>query len=168
MKLRPRLLVVSVLAALPAAILLYELNESLRTRDMTLAVDRFIASQMTDDFRERCESNPNWFIAGPREDRPRPEVLAAPDADVTAPRPPTQELPFEYFAYDASFTALSSAGPRLPTDCTAGLAHRDAAHRGAVRHERGHRRPGGRADGLGPEHVRRPAVPHASGSASVG
>src|SRR5207248_3023401 len=71
---------------------------------------------LTDDTRERCESNPNWFLAGPRPGRPRPEVLAAPDADVTAPRPPTEMLPFEYFAYDDLFSPLSSAGPRFPPE----------------------------------------------------
>jgi signal transduction histidine kinase len=116
MKLRARLIVTSLLAAIPVTILLFEVNEWLRARDMTEALRRFVASQMTDDFRERCESNPNWFIAGPREDRPRPEVLAAPDADVTAPRPPTTEHPVEFFAYDDSFSALSSAAPRFPTE----------------------------------------------------
>ena len=116
MKLRARLLLVAMLAAVPVAVLLYETNEWLRARDMRRAIDRVIASQMTDDFRERCDSNPNWFIAGPRADRPSAQVLAAPDADVLAPRPPTQELPFEYFAYDDTFTPLSSAGPRFPAE----------------------------------------------------
>jgi signal transduction histidine kinase len=116
MKLRGRLLVTALLIAVPVGIALFETNEWLRARDAELALTRFAASQMTDDFRERCESNPNWFIAGPREDRPSPEVLAAPDADATAPRPPNQELPVEYFAYDESFSPLSSAGPRFPTE----------------------------------------------------
>jgi signal transduction histidine kinase len=116
MKLRPRLLVTAAIAAIPAAALAFLVNESLRTRDMQLALDRFVSSQMTDDFRERCESNPNWFIAGPRPDRPTPQQLAAPDADVTAPRPPTQQLPFEFFAYDDGFQPLSTAGPRFPAD----------------------------------------------------
>src|SRR5689334_15075896 len=106
MKLRTRLGVTSFAGAFPVALLIYEINESLRARDMRVALDRFVTSQMTDDFRDRCESNPNWFLAGPRPDRPKPEVLAAPDADVNAPRPPTHNVPFEFFAYDETFAAL--------------------------------------------------------------
>src|SRR5262245_43040601 len=125
MKLRPRLVITSLAVAVPTAVLLYIAGEWLRARDMRLALDRFVASQMTDDTRDRCTSNPNWFLAGPRPDRPSPEVLSAPDADATAPRPPTQNLPFEYFAYDEAFTPLSSAGPRFPADL------RQAIRRGA-------------------------------------
>jgi len=116
MKLRPRLLVTALAVALPLTILLYAINEHLHARNQRLILERVVASQLTDDTRERCESNPNWFLAGPRPDRPRPEVLAAPDADVTAPRPPTQMLPLEYFAYDEAFSAMSSAAPRFPND----------------------------------------------------
>src|SRR5581483_2299327 len=116
MKLPARLLVTAAVIAAPLAALVYLVNESLRARDMQLALDRVVSSQMTDDVRERCESNPNWFVAGPRPDRPTAQQLAAPDADVTAPRPPTQALPFEFFAYGDRFEPLSSAGPRFPTD----------------------------------------------------
>src|SRR5436190_18519287 len=116
MKLRPRLILTALLVAIPIAIALFAVNEWLRTRDMRLALGRMITSQMTDDTRERCESNPNWFLAGPRPDRPTREQLAGPDADVLAPRPQTQELPFDYFAYDEGFLPLSSAGPRFPPD----------------------------------------------------
>src|SRR5216110_2921575 len=116
MKLGPRLLVTAVAVALPLAILLFAVNEHLRTRDRNLALERIVGSQLTDDTRERCESNPNWFLAGPRADRPTPQQLAAPDADVTAPRALAQELPVEYFAYDDGFQPLSTAGPRFPPD----------------------------------------------------
>ena len=116
MKLRPRLLLTALAIALPLTILLFAVNEHLRARDLRLTLERVVASQLTDDTRDRCESNPNWFLAGPRPDRPRPEVLAAPDADVNAPRPPTEVLPFEYFAYDNTFSPLSTAGPRFPAD----------------------------------------------------
>jgi signal transduction histidine kinase len=116
MKLRVRLLVMALLAAIPAALLLYAVNESLRARDAQLMLSRVVTSQLTDDVRERCESNPNWFLAGPRPDRPTPQQLAAPDADVNVPRAPTQELPFEFFAYDDGFQPLSTAGPRFPAE----------------------------------------------------
>ena len=116
MKLRVRLLVTALLVAIPVAILLYVTNERLRVRDERLMLDRFVTSQLTDDTRERCDSNANWFLAGPRPDRPTPQQLAEPDADVTAPRAPTQELPFEFFAFDAAFSPLSTAGPRFPVE----------------------------------------------------
>jgi signal transduction histidine kinase len=116
MKLRARLIVMALLAAIPASLLVYAVNESLRARDMQLMLGRFVTSQLTDDARERCESNPNWFLAGPRPDRPTPQQLAAPDADVNVQRAPVQELPFDYFAYDDGFQPLSTAGPRFPAD----------------------------------------------------
>lgn len=116
MKLRTRLLVFALLAAIPTAILLYLAAEWLRSRDARLILDRVITAQLTDDTRDRCDANANWFLAGPRPDRPTPPQLEAPDADVTAPRAPTQELPFEYFAYDGGFQPLSTAGPRFPAD----------------------------------------------------
>src|SRR5438552_13534605 len=100
MKLGPRLLITAFVAAVPAALLLYLLIDHFREQEQRVAFERVVAAQLTDDTRQRCESNPNWFLAGPRPDRPTAEQLAAPDADVTAPRPPAQELPFEYFAYD--------------------------------------------------------------------
>jgi signal transduction histidine kinase len=116
MKLRPRLLLTAIIVAVPLTVALFALNAHLRARDLRQSIERVAEGLLTDDTRERCESNPNWFLAGPRPDRPRPEVLAAPDADVNAPRPPTQTLPFEYFAYDEAFTALSSAAPRFPVE----------------------------------------------------
>jgi signal transduction histidine kinase len=121
MKLRARLLVMALLSAILATMLVFAVNESLRARDMRLALGRFVTSQLTDDTRERCESNPNWFLAGPRPDRPSPQQLATPDADVIAPRAPIQELPFEFFAYDDGFLPLSTAGPRFPAEFRAAL-----------------------------------------------
>jgi signal transduction histidine kinase len=116
MKLRVRLLLTALLVAIPAAILINWVSGWLRARDAQQMLDRVVTAQLTDDTRERCDANANWFLAGPRPDRPTPQQLNAPDADVTAPRPPTQELPFEYFAYDGAFQPLSTAGPRFPAD----------------------------------------------------
>jgi signal transduction histidine kinase len=122
MKLRVRLIVTALLVAIPVAIVVYVTIERLRARDLRLALDRVVTSQLTDDTRDSCDANANWFLAGPRPDRPTPQQLAAPDADVTAPRPQTQELPFEFFAYDGAFSPLSTAGPRFPTDLRRTLA----------------------------------------------
>ena len=116
MKLRGKLILTAFLAALPVAFLIDFVAERVRAADRRAILDRIVASQLVDDVRARCESNPNWYLAGPRPDRPSAEQLAAPDADVTAPRPPTLELPFEYFAYDDNFQPLSTAGPRFPQE----------------------------------------------------
>ncbi len=116
MKLRVRLLIAALLAAVPVSALIYTINEHLRQRDTRLALDRFVTSQLTDRTREQCDANANWFLAGPRPPTPSREQLTAPDADVTAPRPPTQDLPFDFFAYDGGFQPLSTAGPRFPSE----------------------------------------------------
>lgn len=116
MKLHVRLLIVALLASVPVSVLLYTVNEWMRARDMRLALDRFVVSQLTDDTRERCDANANWFLAGPRPAKPPRELLTGPDADATAPRPSVQELPFDFFAYDGGYQPLSVAGPRFPTD----------------------------------------------------
>jgi signal transduction histidine kinase len=66
--------------------------------------------------RDACQADPQWFLAGPRVPRPRPEERLAPDADVHLPRPSAEPLPFEIFAYDEQFTPTSVAGPRFPDD----------------------------------------------------
>lgn len=116
MKLRARMLVTAVLVAIPIAFASHLAIETIRERDMRVQLDRFVISQLTDDTRDRCDANANWFLAGPRPDRPTPQQLAAPDADVTAPRPPTQEQPLEFFAFDDGFLPLSTAGPRFPAE----------------------------------------------------
>ena len=116
MTLRRRFLVTGVLVAVPVAAALYSGVQWLRTRDMTMALQRFVTSQVNDGVRAQCESDPQWFLAGPREPRPRPEERARPDADVLLPRPSTDPLPFEIYAYDEEFGADSTAGPRFPAD----------------------------------------------------
>jgi signal transduction histidine kinase len=121
MTLRRRVLLSSLLVSLPVAVGLYLAIDWLRTRDRTTALERFVTSQMTEDVRTRCEEDPNWFLAGPRAQRPSAAERAQPDADALLPRPSTDPLPFEYFAYDEAFTALSSAGPRFPSGFRAAL-----------------------------------------------
>jgi signal transduction histidine kinase len=116
MTLRRRFLVTSVLVSVPVAFALYSGVQWLRTRDMAMALQRVVTSQVNDGVRAQCESDPQWFLAGPREPRPRPEERARPDADVYLPRPSTDPLPFEIYAYDEEFGADSTAGPRFPPD----------------------------------------------------
>ena len=116
MTLRRRLILICLAIAVVAAYVPYKATEWLRERDMTLAVQRFAASQMTDDVRARCENYPGWFLAGPRENQPTAAERAVPDADVFVKRPNPAPLPFEYFAYDTEFSPTSTAGPSFPRE----------------------------------------------------
>jgi len=109
-------LIRSLLLALVAAILIFAAIQWLRARDREIALTRVAESSQTDLTRQTCESDPQWFLAGPRVGRPRMEDRQLPDADVRLPRPSAEELPFEVFAYDDQFAASSSAAPRFPED----------------------------------------------------
>ena len=111
-----RLTLISVILSLVLATLSLWGIERVRARDRVLAIERFAASQNTDLVRARCEANPKWFLAGPREAAPSAAILAQPDADVLAPRPDVKPRPVEFFAYDVELIGQSTAAPRLPTD----------------------------------------------------
>src|SRR6186713_2590147 len=113
MLLRRLIFISLVLAVALAAVSLWGI-ERVRTRDRVLAIERIAASQSTDLIRARCEANPKWFLAGPREAAPSAAVLASPDADVLAPRPDAKPRPVEFFAYDIEYIGQSTAAPQLP------------------------------------------------------
>jgi signal transduction histidine kinase len=116
-----RLIVISALLSIAlAAISLWGI-ERVRARDRVLAIERMAVSQTTDLIRARCEANPKWFLAGPRENAPSAALLADPDADVLAPRPDSKPRPVEFFAYDIEYIGQSVAAPRMPTDMRAAL-----------------------------------------------
>ena len=116
-----RLIFISLVLALAlAAVSLWGI-ERVRTRDRVLALERIAATQSTDLIRARCEANPKWFLAGPREAAPSAAVLASPDADVLAPRPDTKPRPVEFFAYDIEYIGQSTAAPQLPPAMRAAL-----------------------------------------------
>jgi len=79
-------------------------------------LSRIAESFMSEIARQTCESDPQWFLAGPRTGRPQPEERLLPDADVRLPRPSAEQLPFEFFAFDEAFVPSSVAGPRFPED----------------------------------------------------
>ncbi|HYN09084.1 MAG TPA: HAMP domain-containing sensor histidine kinase [Vicinamibacterales bacterium] len=116
MHLRIRLLLAALIVALPAALLLYWIVERVRDGDAEETLERVSAAQLTEISRESCESDPRWFLAGPRTGRPTAEERTQPDADVRLPRPSAAEMPFEFFAYDENFLGSSSASPRFPED----------------------------------------------------
>lgn len=109
-------LIRSLLLALVAAVVIFAAIQWLRARDREVALTRVAQSFQTELARQSCESDPQWFLAGPRVGRPRMEDRQMPDADVRLPRPSTEELPFEVFAYDDQYGASSAAAPRFPED----------------------------------------------------
>jgi signal transduction histidine kinase len=116
-----RLILISVLLSLTlAAVSLWGI-ERVRARDRVLAIERMAVSHTTDLIRARCEANPKWFLAGPRENAPSAALLADPDADVLAPRPDSKPRPVEFFAYDIEYVGQSTAAPRLPVEMRSAL-----------------------------------------------
>src|SRR5687767_4574738 len=120
-----RLILTSLILALALAALSVWGIERVRARDRVLAIERMAVSQTTDLIRARCEANPNWFLAGPRDPAPSAAVLALPDADVLAPRPDAKPRPVEFFAYDVEYIGQSTAAPRMPQDMRAALRRGD-------------------------------------------
>jgi signal transduction histidine kinase len=87
-----------------------------RASDLELALARVVRSQVNEQVRERCESDPRWFLTGPLDGRPSAGTPPNPDPDALPPRPRVSPQPFELFAYDENFTGSSSAAPRFPNE----------------------------------------------------
>jgi signal transduction histidine kinase len=121
LQLRPRVAITSLLIAFPAALLLLYAITSIRAADASLALERFVTSQINDQVRERCESDPMWFLTGPLPGRPPHGIVPNADPDALGPRPKPDEQPFELFAYDEDFLGSSTATPHFPTDLRLGL-----------------------------------------------
>ncbi len=116
-----KLLVFALLLALAAALVAVFAVERVRAADRALAIERVALAHQTDLIRARCEANPGWFLAGPRDNAPSAEVLADPNADVLAPRPDVQPRDFEFFPYDVEMIGQSTAAPRLSNETRAKL-----------------------------------------------
>jgi len=116
MMLRPRVAVTSLLVALPAALAVAYAIDRTRAHDMEVALDRVVRSQLNAQVKERCVSDPTWFLTGPLIGRPPNGVFIDPNPDALAPRPRPSPQPFELFAYDEEFLASSGAAPRFPQD----------------------------------------------------
>jgi signal transduction histidine kinase len=121
MMLRTRAVVASLLVAVPATAIVSWAIERTRTRDMEVALQRVVASQINDHVRERCESDPGWFFTGPQAGRPAGGVFVPTQPEQLAPRPRPEPQPFELFAYDEAFGGSSSAAPRFPADFRAAM-----------------------------------------------
>lgn len=113
MMLRQRVVVTSLLAAIPATAAIAWTVERVRADERELAVTRFVMSQLNEQVRERCEGDPTWFLTGPLAGRPPGGVFVETNPDEMAPRPRVEPQPFELFAYDGRFAGSSSATPRM-------------------------------------------------------
>lgn len=99
-----RVAAVSAILAAPATAVIVVPVELQRTADLQLSLERVVRSVINDQLKERCESDPKWFLTGPLEGRPpRGEFVETPEN--VAPRPKIVEQPFELFAYDEQFIA---------------------------------------------------------------
>ena len=116
MMLRRRALLTSLLVAIPATAVLGYAADRIRAADMELALERVVRSQVNEQVRERCESDPGWFLTGPLLGRPKGGVFVTTDPDALVPRPKVVPQPFELFAYDDQFVGSSSGSARFPTD----------------------------------------------------
>jgi signal transduction histidine kinase len=114
--LRIRLLVSGLIVALPVSLLVFWAVQRVRDVEAAQVLDRVSAALLTEITRESCETDPRWFLAGPRTGRPSAADRQQPDADVRLPRPSASELPFEFFPYDENYLGTSSASPRFPDE----------------------------------------------------
>jgi signal transduction histidine kinase len=115
MPLERRLILVSLLVALPVAGLAAQAMAWVRASDLTVALERVVTSQVNTAMREHCESDPTWFLTGALLGRPRPtDPKVGPD-DIPA-RPRFDETPYQLFAYDDEFVPSSPVGVHFPND----------------------------------------------------
>jgi signal transduction histidine kinase len=106
----------ALVLALPVAAIATLAAGWIERRDRTALLERIAQAHMGEVTRDACASYPQWFLAGARPNRPRPEEQLQPDADVRLPRPSPDPLPYEFFAYDDAFSPSSVAGPRFPDE----------------------------------------------------
>ena len=116
MTLARRNIFVALALAIPAAIIILLTMSWLERRDRTSLLETIALADQNDVIRDACLNDPQWFLAGARTGRPKPEERVLPDADVHLPRPKSDPLPFEYFAYTEDFSPSSPAGPRFPDE----------------------------------------------------
>ncbi len=116
MTVQRRVLVIAALMALPLAFLGTAAVERLRARDARLTLERVVRSQANDQLKERCESDPRWFLTGSLEGRPPAGTPPELNPDALPPRPKVEEQPFELFAFDSDFIGSSPATPAFPRE----------------------------------------------------
>jgi len=133
MMLRTRAVVTSLIVALPAAAVVAWVVDRTRAADLETALVRVVSSQINDQVRERCESDPTWFFTGPQDGRPTGGVFVPTQSDQLEPRPRPEPQPFELFAYGENFGGSSPAAPRFPNELR--VAMRQAARPAVISYD---------------------------------
>jgi signal transduction histidine kinase len=116
MMLRPLTVVSSLLVALPAALVVTYAVDRIRARDTERTLRDVVLSQINDQLRERCDSDPAWFMTGPLIGRPINGVFVPIQPDQNEPRAKYEAQPYELFGYDEQFIGSGPATPQLPRD----------------------------------------------------
>jgi signal transduction histidine kinase len=114
MTLERRLVVVSLLVALPVAGVVAQSVAWLRARDLLSALERVVRSQINAQLQERCEADPTWFLTGMLDGRPGPKD-PKPGPDELPARPHLDPQPYQLFAYDDELVPSSPVGVRFPS-----------------------------------------------------
>lgn len=114
--LRPRAFVTALIVAIPATVALDIAAERIRASDLKLALDRVVRAQLNEQVRERCDSDPTWFLPGPLIGRPPNGVFVPTQPDQLEPRPRYTTQPYELFGYDEQFLGSSSGTPQIPLE----------------------------------------------------
>jgi len=127
MRLRARLLIISVLIALPVSAAAVMVVNWRRAHDEATTIERLADASITQHVKDACETDPDWFLAGPREAPPSLAERALPDAETRVARPSTSELPIEFYAYTEDFEPGSTAAPRFPPELRSQLRSVTAA-----------------------------------------
>ena len=115
MRLRGRLLLLSVAVALPVAVMLTMAVNSMRRSDRRVALERVVVAQVTDVARGRCEAEPSVFL-GSNGSRPKPDEVTLANPDVPPPRGRLEPQPFEFYVYDEEFIPQHPLAPRFPEE----------------------------------------------------
>jgi signal transduction histidine kinase len=116
MMLRPLTVVSSVLVAVPAALVLTYGLDRVRAGDQERLLRDVVLSQVNDQLRERCDTDPAWFMTGPLIGRPINGVFVPTQPDQNEPRAKYAAQPYELFGYDEAFIGSGPATPQLPRD----------------------------------------------------
>jgi len=114
--LRPLTVASSLLVAFPAALVLTFAEDRIRAHDFERSLRNVVQAQVNDQLRERCDSDPAWFMTGPLIGRPVNGVFVPTAPDENEPRAKYAAQPYELFGYDEQFLGSSPATPQLPRD----------------------------------------------------
>jgi signal transduction histidine kinase len=114
MTLRQRLLVSSLLAAVPVAIAMFVASEWMRERAMAQSLSRYMDAATVGDARARCEADPMAFGSGRRggPGRGGPPPNGFPPPDRRGPQPLDPD-PLQMTVYDADLRPVDPHAPAL-------------------------------------------------------